>query len=249
MATKLYNFGCSFSYGNCAKTKNNLIDKHIGPGTLVAEHLGLQEVNYASNGDSNDGTLRKLYTYPIEPNNVALVGVTGATRFGVVGPEDKPTKHKKVRLKNNITNKMQEFFAKPSKARQRAFTIGPDLPVELDYFTKIKGALAPGNWNKFETFTYRTLLSVVCIQKRLEELGMKYYFYNTIDSQIMEDVFVKELLTLRGNINFNQYFEPNNAIMSWVDVNKDLWIADDDSHPNHYAYSIWFEKFKQWLPN
>ena len=36
---KLYNLGCSFSYGNCASELNTLIDEHKSTSTYIAEFL------------------------------------------------------------------------------------------------------------------------------------------------------------------------------------------------------------------
>ena len=67
---KLYNLGCSFAYGNCVPTRNNIGDEHKGPGTFLAKYLQREEVNLARNGNSIDGVLRKLYTYDYEKNGI-----------------------------------------------------------------------------------------------------------------------------------------------------------------------------------
>ena len=60
---RLINVGCSFSYGNVISEYETFADRHISPGTLVAAHMGIEELNIASPGLSLDGVLRRLHSY------------------------------------------------------------------------------------------------------------------------------------------------------------------------------------------
>jgi len=76
---KLYNLGCSFSYGNCAIEKNNF-DVHKSPATFIADEFNLEEVNYASPGAGIDTVVRRLMTYDYE-DGIYMVGLSHSNRF------------------------------------------------------------------------------------------------------------------------------------------------------------------------
>ena len=121
---KLVNVGCSFSYGNCVSEYETFSNKHIGPGTLIAEHLGCNEVNIASPGLSLDGVLRRLYTFKFEPGSIILVGLPPESRFQVVAT--KPRNQKKVR--SGQGTKIDSIFKTASEYRAKAFNNGPSIP-------------------------------------------------------------------------------------------------------------------------
>ena len=94
---RLINVGCSFSYGNIISEYETFADKHISPGTLVAEYMGIEELNIASPGLSLDGVLRRLHSYEFQRDDVFLIGLPPNLRLQAVRTE--PRNQNKIRKK------------------------------------------------------------------------------------------------------------------------------------------------------
>jgi len=245
--TKLYNIGCSFSYGNCASKRNQLCDIHLSPGTLFADHLGIEECNIASPGLSLDGVLRRLYTFDFEPHSYFLVGLPPSNRFQVAST--KLRNQRKVRHsqadKPRVSDKIRTKLAsKASESRKYAFAKGPLIPD--DWFhtwnwidTSIK------NLDIDEHLNYYAFFHIVLIQARLAQLG-RFWLYNTVEPHMSKSAKRSEVLKLKNSIvQSSLYYEPTNCMWSPVIVDSSLQVANDDTHPNHEAYKLWFEEFKR----
>ena len=61
--SKLFNIGDSFAVGNCIESFNAHCENHLSPGALIADHFGLEEMNYARNGNSFDGIKDLLHDF------------------------------------------------------------------------------------------------------------------------------------------------------------------------------------------
>ena len=86
--SKLYNLGCSVSYGNCASELNTLIDEHKSTSTYIANFNKLEEVNYASPGAGIDTVVRRLMTYDFE-DGIYMIGLSHPARFQYVSIREK----------------------------------------------------------------------------------------------------------------------------------------------------------------
>tara|TARA_B100001057_G_C22749406_1_gene911140 strand:- start:416 stop:1147 length:732 start_codon:yes stop_codon:yes gene_type:complete len=238
--SKLYNLGCSFAYGNCVPEKNKLCDTHISPGTLIAKHLGYEEVNLACNGNSLDGVLRRLYTWPFEKDGIILIGIPPAGRFQVV--------HQRQQHTTKERNSKSKLFGRNTEAEEcikYAYTKGPQT-VFPDFFYSIKWA---GENIKHmdinETASYLLNFNLVKIQARLKELGLKYYLYNSIGFNYKPTN--PETILLQKQVDLSSYYEPENDMFSLVKSDEKYQLADGDLHPNHLAYEVWAKGFIEWL--
>ena len=55
-----------------------------------------------------------------------------------------------------------------------------------------------------------------------------------------------EILKLKNSIvQDDSYYEPTSCMWEPVIADSSLQVADDDTHPNHEAYKLWFEGFKR----
>ena len=250
--SKLYNLGCSFAYGNCVPEKNKLCDTHKSPGTFIAKHLGYEEVNLACNGNSLDGVLRRLYTWPFEKDGLVLIGVPPAGRFQIVHPTEQHTNKER-----NFKAKLFGGNREAEECIKYAYTKGPVnhlqqtlnrkiLKVFPDYFYSIKWA---GEKIKHidvnETASYLLNFNLVKIQTRLKELGLKYYLYNSIGFNYKP--INQETIELQKQVDLSSYYEPENDMFSLVKTDEKYQLADGDLHPNHLAYDIWSKGFIEWL--
>ncbi len=235
---KLYNLGCSFAYGNCVPTKNELCDTHISPGTLVAKHLGLEEVNLASNGNSLDGVLRTLYTHEFEKGSVILIGVPPAGRFQVITEKEQ--------YKNKQRTGKSSLFGgnkKAEKCIKYAYTKGPD---GVSNFYSIKWASENIKHMEInETASYLLYFNLIKIQSRLKELGLSYYIYNSI--KFSYKPINPETNLIKDQIDLTTYYKPESDMFAVVKSNPAYELADGDQHPNHIAYEVWAKDFCSWM--
>lgn len=235
--SKLYNMGCSFAYGNCVPERNKLCKEHKSPGTYVAKHLNLKEVNLARNGGSIDGVLRKLYTHTFDLGGVVLIGVPPAGRFQVVSTiEQRYNKERATKA---------SIFGKNSTAQEcikYAYTLGPE--TRGDYFHTLKWPSTIDD-DINETSSYYLHFSILKIQKRLQELGMKYYIYNSIGFDYKPKN--EETNIIKNLIDYRYYYRPDYSLLDLIKSNSKYELAEGDQHPNHLAYEEWFKDFKNWL--
>jgi len=245
--TKLYNIGCSFSYGNCAFKKNQLCDTHLSPGIMFADHLGVEECNIASTGLSLDGVLRRLYTFDFEPHSYFLVGLPPSNRFQVAAT--KLRNQRKVRglqaNKPGVSGKIKKASSwQASKSRKYAFTKGPLIPDDW-FHTYDWIDISLKNLDIDEHLNYYAFFYIVLIQARLAQLG-KFWLYNTVEPHMSKSAKHPEVLKLKNSIvQDNSYYEPTSCMWEPVIADSSLQVADDDTHPNHEAYKLWFEGFKR----
>lgn len=237
--SKLYNLGCSFAYGNCTPKRNQLCDEHKGPGTMIAQYMDREEVNLARNGNSIDGVLRRLYTYDFEKDGIVLIGVPPSGRFQVINDSEQ-IYNKERGYKSSLFGKTTES----QKCIKYAYTKGPG--TRGDFFHTLKWAEV-SNDNINETSSYHVLFNILLIQKRLQELGLKYYIYNSIGYR--DDPKNKETNIIRDQIDWTNYYKPETSMFDMVKSNVDYELAEGDQHPNHYAYRVWSEGFIDWLEN
>ena len=238
--SKLYNMGCSFAYGNCAKGRNILCDEHRSPGTYIAEYLNIHEVNLARNGFSIDGVLRRVYTTDFEKDSVVLIGVPPSGRFQVVSFDEQ--------VYNKERGSKASIFGKNSEAEnciRHAFTKGPT--IKGDYFHTLKYTAVPGVDDINETASYNVLFSVLKIQERLKKLGLKYYIYNSMNYGYNPKN--KEINKIKDQIDWSNYYKPEWSMFDLIKSNVEYELADGDQHPNHLAYEKWSIDFIDWLEN
>ena len=95
--SKLYNLGCSVSYGNCASELNTLIDEHKSTSTYIADFNNLEEVNYASPGAGIDTVVRRLMTYDFE-DGIYMIGLSHQQDFNMYLQEKKDIELKEKHL-------------------------------------------------------------------------------------------------------------------------------------------------------
>ena len=237
--SKLYNLGCSFAYGNCVPRRNQLGDEHRGPGTYIAEYFNMHEENLARNGNSIDGVLRKLYTYDFEKGGIILIGVPPSGRFQVVGHNEQ--------VYNKERGYKSSLFGKTSEAQnciRYAYTKGP--VTKGDYFHTLKWAEVSED-NISETSSYHVLFTILKIQARLKELGLKYYIYNSIGYRY--EPKNEETKIIQSQIDYFNYYKPEYSMFDMVKSNVEYELAEGDQHPNHYAYEEWSKDFIDWLEN
>tara|TARA_B100001057_G_scaffold162660_1_gene163304 strand:+ start:566 stop:1282 length:717 start_codon:yes stop_codon:yes gene_type:complete len=233
---KLYNIGDSFSYGNCVQSYENFADdnKHLGPGDIIAEELGYEHINLASPGLSPDGVLRRLYTTDFEEvDSFLLIGIPPENRFQTVGQF--------VRDQHR-----DRSYYKGTDYKAKAFMYGPKM--ETDWFrthSHLSGRLKAINLE--ETLIYNSWFNILLIQKRLRELNLKFVIYNSVYGQMQHKTKLKELLSIKDQINYVNYFQPKHGIQDLVDSNNNFRIARDDAHPNHSCYAIWCKKILNFI--
>jgi len=238
--SKLYNMGCSFAYGNCAKRRNQLCNEHKGPGTFLAHYLNRSEVNLARNGFSIDGILRRVYTTDFEKDGIVLIGVPPSGRFQVVSFDEQ--------IYNKERGSKASIFGKNSEAEnciRHAFTKGPT--IKGDYFHTLKYTAVPGVDDINETASYNVLFSVLKIQERLKKLGIEYYIYNSMNYGYSPKN--KEIIKIKDQIDWSKYYKPEWSMFDLIKSNVEYELAEGDQHPNHYAYEDWSKGFIDWLEN
>lgn len=239
--SKLYNLGCSFAYGNCVPEKNKLCDTHKSPGTFIAKHLGMEEVNLAVNGNSLDGVLRRLYTYDFEKDGIILIGVPPAGRFQIVSYQEQ--------VHNKIRGGQAERTGKSVSAKEcikYGFSKGPG--GHDDFFKTSKWPELPEKHMKMdinETASYLLNFNLVKIQTRLKELGLKYYLYNSIGFNYKP--INRETIQLQKQVDLSSYYKPESDMFAIIKSDSKYELADGDQHPNHLAYEVWSKGFIEWL--
>tara|TARA_B100000989_G_scaffold93263_1_gene67655 strand:- start:30369 stop:31085 length:717 start_codon:yes stop_codon:yes gene_type:complete len=233
---KLYNIGDSFSYGNCVQSYENFADnyKHLGPGDIISDELGYEHINLASPGLSPDGVLRRLYTTNFEEvDSFLLIGIPPENRFQTIG--ERPRDQHRDRS-----------YYKGTEHKAKAFMNGP--VIEEDWFRThnyLSGRLKAINLE--ETLIYNSWFNILLIQKRLRELNLKFVIYNSVYGQMQYKTKLKELLCIKDQINYVNYFQPMHGIQDLVDSNNNFKIARDDAHPNHSCYAIWCKKILNFI--
>jgi len=242
---KLINLGCSFSYGNCVSQYETFADEqmHIGPGTLLAEHLNCEEVNIASPGLSLDGVLRRLYTFPINKDDILLVGLPPEVRFQIVAI--KPRDQKKTRGGQGKKRNYDSIFQTASKWRADAFNRGPTIPDDWFHTQSWLDAKFK-NYNTSDHIQYHAWFNILLIQKRLEELNCKHWLYNSVYGHMQHSTTIPELQTLKESISTDNYYQPTAGMRDFSDQSQSYQISRDDTHPNHLCYKEWIKGFIEW---
>jgi hypothetical protein len=234
---KLYNIGCSFSYGNCISEYETFAE-HLGPGSLLAEHLGCEEVNIASPGLSLDGVLRRLYTFEFEKDCILFVGLPPELRFQTVAV--KPRNQDKTRGGQGL--KIESIFKSATAYRANAFNKGPKIPTDW-FCTQSWIDISLKNYNADEQLLYHTFFNILLIQKRLKELGYKYWLYNSVYGHMQHETKITEIQQLKDSIDLENYYQPNLGMRDLSDTDTKYQISRDDTHPNHLCYEKWIDDF------
>lgn len=241
MALKLYNLGCSFAYGNCAVYRDTLCSEHKSIGTVVARHLGYEEVNLARNGNSIDSITRRLFVEKFESNCFMLIGLPPAGRFQVIDDKS-PQNYNKIRARKSSlfgTNRASV------ETIMRAFTMGPSRADDYFYTHKLVGGIKKFI-NTDETASYQKFLNILLIQKRLQELNIKKYcIYNSLPWNYQHKN--KETETIRKQIDYSNYYRPDYSLFDLIKTDTKYELADGDQHPNHQAYEVWGEELSKWI--
>ncbi len=230
---RLINIGCSFSYGNVISEYETFADAHVSPGTLVAQHLGCEEVNIASPGLSLDGVLRRLHSFEFEDTDVYLIGLPPCIRLQYVSrvPRDQ--------------NKVRHVDRGVSEWRQNAFNQGPKIPE--DWFKTMK-------WDEdvnvrpldvIETNTYWSYYNILLIQVAMQH--RKYWLYNSVHGHMQQSTNIPETQRLRDRITLDHYYKPDSGMHDEVLEHSRYQISRDDTHPNHAYYTHWAEEFCTWM--
>ena len=244
MASKLYNLGCSFAYGNCVPTRNKLGNEHRGPGTYVAEHLGYEEINLACNGNSIDGILRRLYTDKFETGSIILIGVPPASRFQIVNNHQEIV-YNKVRAGKSSWGADDEA----QHCIKHAFTKGPhrDNDWFLSYkWPEINDRKLEKKMDINETASYLLYFNLAKIQTRIRyQLGLEYYIYNSVGFNYKPHN--EETIYLKNMVDLSNYHQPETDMFSLVKTDTKYELAEGDQHPNHLAYKVWSDGFCKWL--
>ncbi len=236
---RLINVGCSFSYGNIISEYETFADKHISPGTLVAEYMGIEELNIASPGLSLDGVLRRLHSYEFKRDDVFLIGLPPNLRLQAVRTEPRNQ------------NKIRKKFNNPSEWRQNAFNQGPKIPEDW-FITK--------TWDNdfekvdlLETTAYWSFYNILLIQLTMtHKLSYhlpkdRYWLYNSVHGHMQQTTDKPEIQRLRDQINILNYYKPDTGMHDEVLQDQKYQIARDDTHPNHIYYTRWAEEFCTWM--
>ena len=86
-------------------------------------------------------------------------------------------------------------------------------------------------------------MNILLIQRRLRDLNVNYYLYNTVYSPLKYKTELTELNNIKKQISYKYYFQPDLGLQDLVDTNKKFRISKDDPHPNHSCYALWCKKF------
>lgn len=224
---RLINLGCSFSYGNVISEYETFADKHISPGTLIAEYLDIPEVNIASPGLSLDGVLRRLNSFEFESSDLYLVGLPPNLRFQTVS----------VKVRNQ--DKARTKVPNSSEWRQNAFNQGPKIPA--DWFVTKKWSHDIPGINVVETAIYWSFFLILLIQQSLAD--KKHILYNSVHGHMQQETTKPEIQTLKDKIVLYNYYKPGFGMHDETSVNTKYQISRDDMHPNHVYYKKWAEDF------
>tara|TARA_B100001093_G_scaffold151451_1_gene144172 strand:+ start:375 stop:1133 length:759 start_codon:yes stop_codon:yes gene_type:complete len=243
----IYNIGCSFSYGNCIHSYQTYAqDKlgnhiHISPADIIREELDNgwydEVINLASPGLSLDGVLRRLYSYNInDGNNLVLVGLPPSDRFQTVA------------INPREEHKVRGLFSTATKWKADAFHYGPSLEIYPDWFrthrwtsNRLKGI------DVDYQLLYHSWMNILLIQKRLRDLNVNYYMYNTVYSPMIYETELTELNNIKSQISNRYYFQPNQGMKDLIDTDEKWQISKDDNHPNHSFYAVWCKKLIEFI--
>ena len=233
--TKLYNIGCSFSYGNQISEYETFADRHISPGTLLAEHLDCEEYNIASPGLSLDGVLRRLYTFEFHDDDVYFVGLPPNLRFQMVSVA--PRNQNKVRMSNPSGDGTSEY-------RSYAFNQGPKIPE--DWFKTMRWDIDIDSkkLDLLETTTYHSFFYIVLIQQRLA--NCRYWMYNSVHGHMQQETEKLEIQHLKDQVDLTHYYEPTQGLLDFSSTKREYQDASDDTHPHHSCYREWINGFIGW---
>ena len=218
--SKLYNLGCSVSYGNCASELNTLIDEHKSTSTYIADYNNLKEVNYASPGAGIDTVVRRLMTYDFE-DGIYMVGLSHPARFQYVS-----TREKRYRTK------------------RKAFSRGPELPRD-NFETRKWNDIDFKYYDMEEQLAYHSFKNILLIQKLLQ--GKKYFMYNTINGIMNYKPKNWEVKKLKEQIDTIYYYQPEYSLFEFTLTNKEYQVADEDQHTNHIGMVTYAKELQEWI--
>ena len=218
--SKLYNLGCSVSYGNCASELNTLIDDHKSTSTYIADYNNLKEVNYASPGAGIDTVVRRLMTYDFE-DGIYMIGLSHPARFQYVSIREKRY-----------------------RTKRKAFSRGPELPRD-NFETRKWNDIDFKYYDMEEQLAYHSFKNILLIQKLLQ--GKKYFMYNTINGIMKYDPKNWEVIKLREQIDTIYYYQPEYSLFEFTLTNKEYQVADEDQHTNHIGMLTYAKKLQEWI--
>lgn len=242
----LVNFGCSFAYGNAANATNQLSDKHQNTVSIMAEQLGLEEINLAHPGNCNEGIVDD-FLYWIASNNkkitdasIAVFGWTTGLRYGFVS--DTPS----------FSNKERVAKGK-SQPAATAFRLGPSNAYRLkaDKWTDPR-------WNahvinREETARINLYRNIMAAQSHAKKFNVKSIHYHSLsmkwgirDLSTMPYEIADKIRPLIDTKHFYQFEGDNLQDLANSDT-AGYHVAYDDSHPNHICYELWANKLLEWL--
>lgn len=238
------NFGCSFAYGNCAESYDQLINSHRSVATGIAEHYGLAELNLARPGNSNEGILDNVISWiadagPEERDScLLLVGWSGASRFGFVSDNARMSNKPRVGKDAGPT-------------AESAFTLGPPNPYRY-VIDKFDGRWANNYINIPETGRLVFYRSLISLQSLALQNSLNVICYHSLHPMRVQDLDIKiyeENDKIRSLIGTDRFFKFEKASLQDL-VNSDkkrYYVSPKDSHPNHLAYDEWNGELVNWI--
>ena len=240
---RLINIGCSFSYGNCISEYETFSDKHVSPGTIVAEHLGCEEVNLASPGLSLDGVLRRLHSFNFERQDKFLIGLPPNVRMQYVSKV--PRNQNKIRQSDPSGKGASEY-------RNNAFNRGPKIPQ--DWFKTMRWDLdfTHKKIDVVETTAYWSYFYITLIQQTMKHMlsthgwQQRYWLYNSVHGHMQQESDIPEVQQLQDRIVLDTYYQPTKGILDLSSTTSKYRVAHDDTHPNHTCYHAWAKDFIEW---
>ena len=267
--SKLFNIGDSFAVGNCIESFNTHCENHLSPGALIADHFGLEEMNYARNGNSFDGILKDLFTLDFSDCSLISICTPPASRVYFRCTQSRQIdKGLRVPRLNKLVQKFPglKLSSETVDAIKLAFTL-VDRPNNMNpnhyYYT----CSWPHISQLYQAYTHMTsglldvdlqvlywqLLYILAIQSRLKCLNIPYIMWNGMSS-LPSQIGDPELELFRSQVDETYFFRPDFKVwdLTIIDgdperVNEEFAIHHDDSHPNHRCYYHWFDMVKDWI--
>jgi hypothetical protein len=245
---KLYNLGCSFARGNCASDLNKITDFNLSPGSMLAEYLNREEINWARNGNSLDGVLKDLYSNEFEKDSIILIGTPPPHRFYILTDNVYPQNPDRIGKGNKSFSLFKNKDAKYTI--EQAFRKGPVRKEENKFVSlkwdEVRDRVFESEVNLVEFMNFRFVLTLLSIQSRLRELNLNYILYNGIADLNFESKNW-EVKKMKNMIDLTYYYDPTHNINDATIAHEKYRVSFDDTHPNHVYYRQWFEQFKLWL--
>jgi len=77
--------------------------------------------------------------------------------------------------------------------------------------------------NLVEQLIFHSWFTILLIQKRLQELNLNHYLYNSVYGHMQHNADMLQLKKLKSEISLHNYFQPNHGIKDLVDTDYVLW--------------------------